>query len=323
MENRAHALATGLFILLLSAALAVVVAWFQGDRSETLRYTVVSRSGVPGLNVKAAVKLQGVQVGKVEAIDFDPAEPRQILISIDVAKSAPLNSATVARLGYQGITGLSFIDMADAEGSSTAPAASRLAAGARIELRPSLIDQLSSSGPRLVEGLSEVALRLNRLLSDANQQQLTRSLGRFGAASDSVAQLSQALRPTAAALAPLAQQSNRLLSAAGTTLQRIDGLAAESSVLAQELRQRSQALDKLGLAAAQLQATTERLELALVGPNRPRSQALFDDISQGARAVERAANELGEQPQSLLFGRSPPPAGPGEAGFDAGKKGGP
>ena len=46
MENKAHALAAGLFVLLLGLALAASVAWFQGDHTERVRYTVVSRSAV-------------------------------------------------------------------------------------------------------------------------------------------------------------------------------------------------------------------------------------------------------------------------------------
>ena len=322
MEHRSHALAAGAFVLLLGAALVAVVAWFQGDHVERVAYTVVARTGVPGLNIKAPVKLHGVQVGKVEEIAFDPAEPRQILVSIEVDKSAPLTASTFAQLGYQGITGLSFIDLSDADdaGAGSKPRA----AGSRIELRPSLIDQLSSGGPRLLGSVNEAAQRLNRLLSDANQQQLSRTLVDLGQASAGVAQLAQDLRPAVAALRPLAQRSDRLLQDAGQTLSKIDGLASESTLLAQDLRQRAAALDRLGLAAAQLQTSTRRIELALVGPHRPRSQSLVDDLSQASRGVERAAGgfaDLAEQPQGLLFGRAGLPPGPGEAGFEPNGKG--
>jgi phospholipid/cholesterol/gamma-HCH transport system substrate-binding protein len=74
---------------------------------------VVARSGVPGLAVKAPVKLRGVDVGTVEEIGFDPADMRRILVRIDVDKAIPLTRGTYARLGYQGVTGLTFIDLDD------------------------------------------------------------------------------------------------------------------------------------------------------------------------------------------------------------------
>jgi len=196
-----------------------------------------------------------------------------------------------------------------------AAAASSLAEGARIELRPSVLDQLSTGGPRLLVTVNEAAMRLNTLLSDANQQQLGRALGNLGDASAAVAQLAQSLRPAVAALQPLAKRSDTLLQGASASLLKFDTLAAESTVLALDLQQRAKVLDQLGLAAAQLQATTQRLEQALVGANKPRTAPLLDDISQAAKAVERAADELNEQPQSLVFGRANRPPGPGETGF--------
>ena len=317
MENKAHALATGLFILLLGAALIAVVAWFQGDHSEHVSYTVVSKSGVPGLNIKAPVKLHGVAIGNVASIAFDPQTPGQILVGIEVATSAPLTRTTVARLGYQGITGLSFVDLSEEGGL---PAVSNSAArkpGDRIELRPSLIDQLSSGGPRLLADVNEAALRLNSLLSDTNQQQLSRSLANLADASAAVTQLAQALRPAALGLQPLARRSETLLQDASASLLKFDTLTGEATSLARDWQRRAVAFDQMGLAAAQLQATTQRIDAALVGANtRPRSGPLFDDIGLAARTVERAANDLGDEPQSLIFGRANHPPGPGEAGFE-------
>jgi len=311
MENRAHALATGAFILLLGLALVAVIAWFQGDRSERVGYTVFSQTGVPGLNIKAPVKLHGVQVGKVEAIGFDPANPRQILVGIAVDKSAPLTTATVARLAYQGITGLSFIELSEADEIT---AAVPRAADSRIELRPSLLDQLSSASPGLLAGINEATMRFNTLLSDANQQQLSRTLLNLGDASAQLSALAQSLRP-------VAQRAEGLLQNAGDTLHGFDGLASESTQLAAELRQRLQALDRVGVAADQLRSSTQRLEQALVGLDKPRQQPLLDELGQAARSIDRAAASLDEQPQSLIFGRAGPPPGPGEAGFDANRKG--
>ncbi|MCV2367464.1 MlaD family protein [Roseateles oligotrophus] len=316
MENRAHALATGIFILFLGGVLALVAAWFQGDQGEKIDFTIVSRSGVSGLNVKAPVKLRGVLIGKVESIGFDSADAARILIGIRVAKTAPLTEATVARLGYQGITGLSYIDLSDpVEGKAAAPL---LKAGAApIELQASMLDRLSSSGPQLLERFSEVAVRLNTLLGEGNQQAFSRSLSNFNEAATQVAALGKALGPTAAALPPLTAQTRQLMAGAGASLQRIDSLTTESTLLAQELRQRAELLDRIGLASTQVQMTAQRLDAALVGGKGLRSQPLVDVWSQSGRAVERVANQIGEQPQSVLFGPQPAPAGPGEAGFDA------
>ena len=313
MENKAHALAAGLFVLLLGLALAASVAWFQGDHTERVRYTVVSRSGVPGLNLKAPVKLRGVEVGYVERIGFDPGDARQILVDIAVDAAAPVSTQTYAQLGLQGVTGLSFVGLEEAE----APAAfTRAEPGARIALRPTLLDRLAESGPGLVAGFAETAARLNALLSEDNRAQLNRALAQLEQAAGDTSRLMAALQPGARELPGLLKDADAATLRADAALRRIEALAADGQQLAQELKSRTAMLDRLDAAAAQVQATSRNLELALVGDTPPRTRPLLSDLSAASRSIERAVTDLGDQPQSLIFGRGPRPPGPGEAGVD-------
>ena len=84
MENRAHALAAGLFTLLLGIGVLIAAQWFSRDNYEKVQYTLVSNHSVSGLNVQASVRLRGVEVGKVDVIEFDGDDPRNILIKINV-----------------------------------------------------------------------------------------------------------------------------------------------------------------------------------------------------------------------------------------------
>ncbi|WP_428422420.1 MlaD family protein [Methylibium sp.] len=317
MENRAHALVAGLFIVLMGAALLGAVAWFQGSHTSTVTYTVVTRLPVLGLNVKAPVKLRGVEIGKVQAIRFDPEDGRQILIDIAVDPAAPLTRATYAQLGFQGVTGLSFVALDDAVEGTAAPAPLAAAdATRRIELRPSLLDQLAVAGPALLAGVGESTKRINAVLSDGNQQQLGRSLSNLESASAQMSQLLTDLSPAAKALPALVAHADRTVVEAGSLAQRIDSVAVETLGLAQDVRTRSVALDRLADAASQLESTARSIELSLVGENRPHRVALTDDIARSSRAVERAADQLTARPQSLLFGAPALPPGPGEAGFE-------
>lgn len=319
MENKAHALAAGLFLLLLGLALAASVAWFQGDRTERIHYTVVSRSGVPGLNLKAPVKLRGVEVGWVESIGFDPRDPRQILVDIAVDAAAPVSATTHAQLGLQGVTGLSFISLEETDAQA---AFKRAAPGARLALKPTLLDRLAESGPLLLAGFAETAERLNKLLSDDNRAQLNTSLVRLEQAAADTSRLMAALQPGARELPGFLKDADATARDASATLREIQALASEGRALTQQLKTQVAVLDQLGGAATQLQATTRNLELALVGETAPRTRPLLADLSAASRSVERAAQGLGDQPQSLLFGRGAGTPGPGEPGFAERLKGG-
>lgn len=312
MENKAHALIAGLFLLLLGLGLAASVAWFQGDRTERVKYTVVARGGVPGLNLKAPVKLRGVEVGYVESIGFDPANPRQILVGIAVDAAAPVSTDAYAQLGLQGVTGLSFVSLEEAD---TQAPLRRAEPGARLALRPTLLDRLAESGPGLVTGFAETAVRINALLSDDNRAQLARTLAGLQQAADDTSRLMAALQPGARQLPALLKDADDTAQRAQAALTRIEALAADGQQLAQELKTRAKALDELQAAAAQVQATSRNLELALVGETAPRTRPVLADVSAASRSIERAANGLGDQPQSLIFGRGAQPPGPGEAGF--------
>ncbi|RZJ09993.1 MAG: MCE family protein [Rubrivivax sp.] len=313
MENKAHALAAGLFLLLLGLALAASVAWFQGDRTARTHYTVVSRSGVPGLNLKAPVKLRGVEVGWVESIGFDPQDPRQILVEIAVDAAAPVSATTHAQLGLQGVTGLSFVSLEEAESKA---AFQRAAPGSRLALRPTLLDRLAESGAMLLARFTETADRLNQLLSDENRTQLSRTLATFEQAAGDTRQLMTALQPGARELPRLLKDADVTAQRASTALREIEAFAADGRALARDLQARAAVLDRLDAAAAQVQTTSRNLELALVGPTPPRTSPLLADLSATSKSIERAANVLGDQPQSLLFGRGPQPPGPGEGGFN-------
>lgn len=248
MENRSYALAAGLFVILLAAGLIAAFVWLGGDRIERVRYVVVSRTPVSGLTLQAPVRLRGVDVGNVEAIQFDRQDPRSILVTIAVDQAAPVTEGTYAQLGYWGLSGLTFLQLLD-EGTDPDPLAPR----AHIEMRPSFFGQAASSAEALIANANDAVEKVNELLSERNLAQIYRTL---------------------------------------TTLERtIAALGQASQAIESEITQTT--LGKFNV--------------------------LADDLSRQTRKLDRLLTDLNEQPQSLLFGRAPPPPGPGEPGFDRGQ----
>ena len=104
MENRAHALITGLFLIGVVAAIIVGAQWLGGDKHARLPYVVVSTQPVSGLNVQATVRYHGMAVGRVTTINLDPKDARRILIGIEVDETILVTKGTYAQLGMEGIT---------------------------------------------------------------------------------------------------------------------------------------------------------------------------------------------------------------------------
>ena len=113
MENKAHALAAGLFTLLLVAGLIAVALWFGGDDVAYVPFRVTTSTSVAGLKVEAPVRYRGVEVGKVQSIHIDPGIKGHIHIRLGVTEGTPVTKSTYARLGYQGVTGLAYVALDD------------------------------------------------------------------------------------------------------------------------------------------------------------------------------------------------------------------
>ena len=113
MENRAHALAAGLFTIAFGLLLAVAAYWFSGEHAEEDTYVLVSKFSVSGLSVQGEVRYRGLKVGYIRKIEIDPAARRTILIHVAIKRGTPITTATFARLSYQGVTGLSYVQLDD------------------------------------------------------------------------------------------------------------------------------------------------------------------------------------------------------------------
>ena len=302
MENRAYALAAGLFTLLLGIGVIATALWFSGQTVENDEYLLVSHYPVSGLNPQAPVRYRGVTVGKVVDIKFDQQDRRAILVKILVQTGTPLTEGTYAQLGSQGVTGLAYV-MLDDDGKKPAPLNSDGGHLARIDVRQSFFDSVSTSGQEMIVNFNQVAQRVNTLLSDDNQKQLVGTLRGLDQATGKFASLATAMEPTVKAL-PV------LLNDTGIALKRADTLLAN-------INTRLDSFERAANSAEQLGSRGVALSDAMLTESVPRLNVLLDDVQRSSRGLERLLNEINEQPASLIFGRNPMPPGPGEPGFGA------
>ena len=74
MNNRAYALMTGLFVLLLAATIVIAGVWMSGSHTQTRSYIVVTTGNVAGLQPQSVVYFRGITAGSVDKIRIDPTE---------------------------------------------------------------------------------------------------------------------------------------------------------------------------------------------------------------------------------------------------------
>ena len=311
MENKAHAMAAGLFVVLISALVLGLAAWLTRDTGIRDTYEISTRETVTGLQEQAPVRFRGVDVGKVSRIGFDPKHRGSVLVRMEIDRGTPLTRDTFATLSYQGVTGLAFIQLADEEGTSPALLPND-EVPPRIPLRPGLLSRLEEKGEVIIERVEEVAERVNRLLSDDNQRRIAAALENIGDSANSTSQLARRID--------------------GTVVRRLDPALAEATLVMRDARR---AVDQVGSAAAQFGQTAQRLNapggaIERIGAGTdaladaaesftettlPRLNRAADQTTRTVRTLERAIDELTENPQMLIYGDSPTRPGPGEPGF--------
>jgi len=339
MENKAHALAAGIFVVLVSAMLIAMAAWLTRDTGENRIYEISSAEAVNGLQSQATVRYKGVAVGKVMSIGFDPKAVGHVLVRLALDEGAPITAATFATLGFQGVTGLAFVQLDD-EGDDKTPLATSQAEPARIPMRASLLSRLSDQGVAILTRLEQTADRVNQLLVPENQKQLMATIDGFGQTAISVQKMSDRVEKLSAnmdailnaQLGPQRVNIPRFVDDATTTLTTLQNTAggldkavaefkttaSAYTVLAERLNAKDGAVERLTEGAQALTqgavALTEAGK-AFNADTLPRLNRTIDETTRAARQVNRAVTAVSDNPQSLLLGNGVIPPGPGEPGF--------
>src|ERR1035437_10328839 len=310
MENRAHALAAGLFALLLGAALAAVALWFSKDDLKLIPYVMTTLSSVTGLKVEAPVRYRGVDVGKVDEIAIDSANNGRVRIRIGVREGTPITKSTYAQLGYQGITGMAYVLLGD-DGKSQEPLQSSSAEVAVIRMKPSLMDD----GEGLVSSIIEIADKVKHLLDDENQGRIRRTLAGLEEVTQRASTVTKKLEPSLEAMPRLIAEAKNLATDARASMRKADqligsvnGLAVKHDVRIDTLTHAVVSVEEAGVTARAVGEET-----------MPRMNVLLDDLSKETDALGRVINTVGEHPQSIVFGVPPGSPGPGEPGFAGGR----
>jgi phospholipid/cholesterol/gamma-HCH transport system substrate-binding protein len=327
MENKSHALAAGIFVLVVTALLVAMAVWLGRDSGSSHTYELSTSESVTGLQPQAPVRYKGVAVGKVSHIGFDPDVTGNVVIRLSVDDTTPLSPSTFATLSYQGITGLAFVqldDSGDAQeklppGSSGVP---------RLPLRNSRLGELTDQAPVLLSKVQTLMDNVNLLLGEQNLKKVGTVLdntadatGRISEAAANINQLTAQIETTLRqrvdpALAAVPTMTREVTSSLKSVREAADDVARMSRNIdktADRLNQPDGPLDRLAEGTAALSRVAETFGAATL----PRVNRVTEDASRAARQLSRTVNGINDNPQSLIFGSGAVQPGPGEPGFVA------
>ena len=309
MENKAHAMVAGIFVLVVTALLGALAVWLMRDNTERHLYEMSTSETISGLQPQAAVRFRGVPIGKVEAIGFDTKVKGNVLIRVSSDADAPVSKSAYATVASQGVTGLGFIQLDDNDDSSE-----KLVPNdddpPRIPLRQGGIDKLLSKSESIFNEVEKAGKGLNKLLSDENQQAANTAVQQLSEAAASINRLSKSLEPTVASLPKITQDLSR---DARATLKSVKTATDEVGLTAKRLNEKGGPLDRLAEGGEALAGGVQTFSTSTL----PKLGDVADETARTMRQLRRTVNAVDDNPQALIFGNGAPVPGPGESGFSA------
>jgi phospholipid/cholesterol/gamma-HCH transport system substrate-binding protein len=313
MENKAHAMAAGVFVVAMTVLLVALAAWLMRESGVRDPYEISTRETVTGLQPQAAVRYRGVDVGKVEEIGFDPKAQGNVLLRLEIDHDAPVTRDTFATLGFQGVTGLAFIQLDD-NGNAAPRLAPENGHPPRIPLKPGLFSKLSEKGLVILDRVEQMSDRMNKLLGDDNQKRFSAALDNLGTAAADASRLAQHLDTTVVKrVDPALAAASATLGSVRSSADEVERTAAEFRQTAKRLNEKDGPMDRLAEGSQALSHAADSFNAATL----PRVNRVTEDTSRAVRQLNRAVSSIRENPQSLIFGAGPVVPGPGEQGFEA------
>ena len=291
MDRDAKYVAVGAFVLVAIAMAAVFLLWYSGsrDRREYAYYEIYFSGTVSGLTRGGPVRYLGVDVGRVRQLAIDPDDPGRVKVVAEIDTTAPIDGATRASLGLQGVTGLLYVDLRKAPTGQTGQPLPIGDPYPVIESVASAFDVFLSSLPELVGRATKLIDRFNALVSEENVAALSATLGNLQATTASLPQTSAdvgaLVRDSRAALVQLDETARQLRAAVGDARPHLDEVLGRFGDVADNLASLSARLD--GLVADR--------EGAL---NRFAGQGLYE-LEQLLRDSRAAVGEFRELSRSL------------------------
>jgi phospholipid/cholesterol/gamma-HCH transport system substrate-binding protein len=269
METKANYVAVGAFVLSCILGLVVALLWLAGAQytSEFAYYRTYFTGAVTGLGDGTIVRYNGINVGHVYKLTFDPNDPKRVIVDLQVDPALNIPNDSVASIESEGLTGGTYVEIDG--GSKNAPILEHKMFGAYpvIKSKQSSLQELEQSAPQLVAKLNHIADQLSKVLDNKNVAKISGIIADLKTTTGTVAARSADIDKTLRNVAVGTDQLNvdladlhNTLGDARVTVGKIDRLAddADSAVNGADLGQLSEQVRTLARSLTKLSDEFER-----------------------------------------------------------------
>lgn len=280
METKANYVAVGAFVLICMVGLVVTLLWLAGAQysQEYVYYQTYFKGPVTGLGDGTTVRYNGIDVGRVTDLQFDPNDPQRVIVKLQTKPNLHIRVDSEATIESEGLTGGSYVEISGGKKDSAELVPAYPGQVPVIKSSQSTLQQLAQSAPKLMEKLNVAADKINDLLNDKNRKAFGNILGNLD---QTTATLAKRSKDIDAMLANFSAASAKLNDASGR--------------IAPTITQADLTLKKFGKLSDDADAFVNGEGLGQLTDLVRESRGLVQSLT-------RLSNELDRQPTKLLFG---------------------
>lgn len=273
METKANYVVVGGFVLVCILGIVVALLWLAGMQySQEFEYYQTNFKGpVTGLQKGTAVLYNGIGVGRVDDLSFDPNDPQNVIVILQVKPGLNLRTDSVATIESQGLTGGADVEITGGKASSPLLEPQAGQRYAIIQSNSSGFTELEKSASQLIKKLNVAADRINDVLGDQNRKNIADTLSN--------------LNVTMAALAKGSGDIDTTLKNVATDSYKLGPLISDADTGMTKFGQFSQDADDF-----------------VKSPALADLSDLTDEMKKLLTSVNKLSDQLGHEPTRLLFG---------------------
>ncbi len=305
METRASHILVGSFVMLCIAGLVAFAIWVaKVDLEATYKdYDIIFEGSVSGLVNRGTVFYNGIPVGNVQDINLDPNDPSRVRVWIRVRTEVPVTEDSVARLEFQGFTGVAFIDLGG--GSPNAPALTAHAGQERpvIPSEASSFQALFNNTPELLATAIDTLERVQALLNDE-------AIGGVTASIQNVEVITANVAAASADLPTIVKQVEAMVAQVTETASAIEALSRTGEALLDDeartlIAEATETLDSANALMVNINALVANNEPAItqfINSSLPEVSRMIRDLRITGRALSRLVTRIERNPGEVIFG---------------------
>lgn len=280
METKANYVGVGAFVLVCVIGLVVAIMWLAGVQysQEYAYYQAFFKGPVTGLGTGTITRFNGIEVGRIKDLAFDPTDPQRVIVTMQVQPNLNIREDSVASIESQGLTGGSYVEISGGTKDSPLLTAKDDQRYPIIRTKQSTLQQLEQSVPEVVAKLNVAAGRINDLLNDNNRRALAHVLANLDETTTAIA-----------------RRSADIDSAIANANQAMTRFNDASKSLAPTIDQANLTLKKYGKVA-------DDADAFINGDGLAQTSQLIGEMRRLVTNLDQLSDQLNRQPTKLLFG---------------------